>query len=42
VEYKLQGAQNYPTLKERMAMILEVNEVSDHVRDKAMTPTSET
>jgi hypothetical protein len=42
VEYKLQGAQNYPTWKERMAMILEVNEVSDHVRDKATTPTSAT
>jgi hypothetical protein len=38
VEDRLQGAQNYPTLKERMTMILEVNDVSVHVSDKATTP----
>jgi hypothetical protein len=39
VEDRLQGAQNYPTWKERMTMILEVNDVSEHVSDKATTPT---
>jgi hypothetical protein len=38
VEDRLQGAQNYPTWKERMAMILELNDVSEHVTDKAATP----
>jgi hypothetical protein len=42
VEDRLQGAQNYPTSKERMTMILEVNDVSEHVSDKATTPTGAT
>jgi hypothetical protein len=33
VEDRLQGAHNYPTWKERMAMILEVNDVSEHVNE---------
>jgi hypothetical protein len=39
VEDRLQGDQNYPTRKERMTMILEVNDVSNRVSDKATTPT---
>jgi hypothetical protein len=39
VEDKLQGAQNYPTWKERMTMILEVNDVLEHISDKAPAPT---
>jgi hypothetical protein len=39
VEDRLQGAQNYPTWKERMTMILEVNDVLEHVSDKETAPT---
>jgi hypothetical protein len=42
VEDRLQGAQNYPTWKERMTTILEVNDVSEHVSDKATTPIGAT
>jgi hypothetical protein len=42
VEDRLQGAHNYPTWKERMIMILEVNDVLEHVSDKASTPTGAT
>jgi len=38
VEDRLQGAQNYPTWKERMTMILKFNDVLDHVSDKAPPP----
>jgi hypothetical protein len=30
VEDRLQGAQNYPTWKERMTLVLEVNDVLNH------------
>jgi len=42
VEDMLLGAQNYPTWKERMAMISEVNDLSDHVSDKGSSPTGAT
>ena len=39
VEDRLQGAQNYPTWKERMTMVLEVNEVLEHTPKTAVAPT---
>jgi hypothetical protein len=39
VEDRLQGAQNYPTWKERMTMVLEVNEVLEHTPETATAPT---
>jgi hypothetical protein len=39
MEDRLQGAQNFVTWKERVTMVLDVNDVLDHVDDKATTPT---
>jgi hypothetical protein len=39
VEDRLQAAQNYPTWKKRIIIILEVNDASEHVSDKAAAPT---
>ena len=39
MEDRLQGAQNFATWKERVTMILDVNDVLDHVDDKAAAPT---
>jgi hypothetical protein len=39
MEDSLQGAQNIVTWKERVIMVLYVNDVLDHVDDKAATPT---
>jgi hypothetical protein len=39
MEDKLQGAQNFVTWKEMVTMVLDVNDVLDHVDDKAATPT---
>jgi hypothetical protein len=38
VEDRLQGAQNFPTWKEKITKILDVNDVLEHVDDKATTP----
>jgi hypothetical protein len=40
VEDRLQGAQNFPTWKERVTRILDVNDVLEHIDDKATTPTN--
>jgi len=42
VEDRLQGAQNYPIWKERMTMVLKVNEVLEHTLETANTPTNAT
>jgi hypothetical protein len=42
VEDRLQGAQNYPTWKERMTMVLDVNDVVEHTPDSATAPTNAT
>jgi hypothetical protein len=42
VEDRLQGAQNYPIWKERMTMVLEVNEVLEHTLETATAPTDAT
>jgi hypothetical protein len=42
VEDRLQGAQNYPTWKERMTMVLEVNEVLEHTPKTATAPIDAT
>jgi hypothetical protein len=39
VEDRLQGAQNYPTWKERMTMVLDVNDVLEHTPETATAPT---
>jgi hypothetical protein len=38
VEDKLQGAQNFATWKERVTRILDVNNVLEHIDDKAAAP----
>jgi hypothetical protein len=38
VEDRLQGAQNYPTWKEKMTMVLEVNEVLEHTPKTTTAP----
>ena len=35
----LQGAKNFVTWKKRVTMVLDVNDVLDHVDDKVATPT---
>jgi hypothetical protein len=42
MEDRLQGVQNFVTWKERVAMVLDVNDVLDHVDDKVATPTDAT
>jgi hypothetical protein len=42
VEDRLQGAQNYPTWKERMTMVLDVNDVLEHTTETATAPTDAT
>jgi hypothetical protein len=42
MEDRLQGAQNFATWKERVTMILDVNDVLDHVDSKAVAPTDAT
>jgi hypothetical protein len=42
VEDRLQGAQNYPTWKERMTMVLDVNDVLEHTPEIAVAPTDAT
>jgi hypothetical protein len=39
VEDRLQGAQNYPTWKERMIMVLDVNDVLEQTSKIAIAPT---
>jgi hypothetical protein len=39
VEDRLQGDQNYPTWKERMTMVLDVNDVLEHTLETTTTPT---
>jgi hypothetical protein len=39
MEDRLQGAQNFVTWKERVTMVLDVNDVLDHVNDEAAAPT---
>jgi hypothetical protein len=38
MEDRLQGAQNFVTWKERVTMVLDVNDVLDHVDDKVAAP----
>jgi hypothetical protein len=42
MEDRLQGAQNFATWKERVTMILDVNDVLEHVDNNATTPTDAT
>jgi hypothetical protein len=42
VEDRLQGAQNFPTQKERMIMVLDVNDVLEHTLDNVVVPTDAT
>jgi hypothetical protein len=42
VEDHLQGAQNYLTWKERMTMVLDVNDVLEHTPESAAAPTDAT
>jgi hypothetical protein len=39
VEDRLQEAQNYPTWKERMTIVLDVNDVLEHTQETAIAPT---
>jgi hypothetical protein len=39
MEDRLQGAQNFVTWKERVTIVLDVNDVLDHVDDNVATPT---
>jgi hypothetical protein len=39
MEDRLQGAKNFVTLKERVTMVLDVNDVLDRVDDKVAAPT---
>jgi hypothetical protein len=39
MEDRLQRAQNFVTWKERITIVLDVNDVLDHVDDKAVAPT---
>jgi hypothetical protein len=42
MEDRLESAQNFATWKERVTMILDVNDVLDHVDDRAAAPTDAT
>jgi hypothetical protein len=42
MEDRLQGAQNFSIWKEGVTMILDVNDVLEHVDDKASAPTDAT
>jgi hypothetical protein len=42
MEDRLQGAQNFAIWKEGVIMILDVNDVLEHVDDKASAPTDAT
>jgi hypothetical protein len=42
VDDRLQGAQNYPTWKERMTMVLDVNDVLEHPPNTTIAPIDAT
>ena len=42
VEDRLQGAQNFPTWKERITRILEVSDAEEHIDSMKVTPTDPT
>ena len=39
VEDRLQGAQNFPTWKERITRILDVNDAEEHIDSTKVAPT---
>ena len=39
VEDRLQGAQKFPTWKERIARILDVSDAKEHIDSKKFAPT---
>ena len=39
VENKLQGAQNFPTWKERITRILDVSDAEEHIESTKFAPT---
>ena len=42
VEDRLQGAQNFPTWKERITRILDVSNAEEHIDSTKVTPTDPT
>ena len=42
VEDRLQGAQNFPTWKERITMILDVSDAEEHIASTKVAPTDPT
>ena len=42
VEDRLQGAQNFPTWKERITRILDVNDAEEHIDSTKVAPTDPT
>ena len=42
VEDKLQGAQNFPTWKERITRVLDVNDAAEHIDSTKVAPTDPT
>ena len=42
VEDRLRGAQNFPTWKERIARILDVSDVEEHIDSTKIAPTDPT
>ena len=42
VEDRLQGAQNFPTWKERITRILDISDAEEHIDSTTLAPTDPT